>query len=76
MPVVGLPAFVENEDRDTERFARMTPEERLALFFELCDLMDSIVEGRPDPAALRAPTPRSAASEALWQRLMKHGDVE
>ncbi len=72
---MGLPAFVESEERDTERFAEMTPEQRLALFIEVCDLVDSIVEGRPDPAALRAPTPRSAASEALWQRLMKRGDA-
>jgi hypothetical protein len=68
---MGLPAFVDTEERDSDRFARMTPEQRLVLFFELCDLTDSIVAGRPDPAALRAPAPRSAESEALWQRLMK-----
>jgi hypothetical protein len=59
-----------SEEDDTERFARMTPEARLALFLELCALTDSIVRNRPDAEALRAPTPRSAGSEALWQRLM------
>ncbi len=58
------------EERETERFARMAPEERLALFLELCELTDQIVRNRPDADAIRAPTPRSAASEALWQRLM------
>ena len=57
-------------DDDTERFARMTPAERLALFLELCALTDSIVRNRPDAEALRAPSPRSPESEALWQRLM------
>jgi hypothetical protein len=41
---VGLPAFAENEDRDTERFARMTPEERLALFFELASARTDLHE--------------------------------
>ncbi len=52
------------EDRDTERLAKMTPAERLALFLELCDLTDSITAGRPDAARLRAPTPRSTETEA------------
>jgi hypothetical protein len=62
-------AFVELDD-DTERFARMTPAERLTLFLELCDLTDSIVEARPDAEALRSGTPRSTDAEALWKRLM------
>ncbi len=48
----------------------MKPEERLSLFLELCDLTDSIIAGRPDAEALRAPTPRSAEAESLWSRLM------
>lgn len=63
-------AFASDEDDETERFARMTPEERLALFLELCALTDSIVRHRPDAEALRAPTPRSPESEALWLRLI------
>lgn len=58
------------EDDDVARFARMTPEERLSLFLELCALTDSIVRHRPDAEALRAPTPRSPESEALWLRLI------
>jgi hypothetical protein len=59
------------EEDDTERFRRMTPAERLALFLELCALTDSIVRSRPDADAIRAETPRSAESEALWARLME-----
>jgi hypothetical protein len=55
---------------DRERFAAMTPEERLEIFIQLCDLTDSIVNGRPDAERLRAPVPRSPESEALWKRLM------
>lgn len=61
------------DDEETARFARMTPEERLELFLPLCDLTDAIVRGRPDAPALRAATPRSPESEALWARLMEHG---
>ncbi len=55
---------------DTERFARMSPEERLALFLQLCDLTDSIQKDRPNRDALRAPQPMSHESRALWRRLM------
>ncbi|MDQ3033499.1 MAG: hypothetical protein M3Y87_13855 [Myxococcota bacterium] len=64
-----LQRFTE-DGRDTERFAVMTPEERLALFLQLCELTDAITRGRPDADALRAPTPRSPESEALWLRLI------
>jgi hypothetical protein len=56
---------------DTARLAAMSPEERIALCLELCDLADSIVGGRPDAEALRRPHPRSAESLALWRRLMQ-----
>jgi len=65
-----LAAVTAEEERDTERFARMSPAERLALFLELCELTDSIVRNRPDAEALRAPTPLSPESEALWRRLV------
>jgi hypothetical protein len=61
----------EGSREDRARFAGMSPEERLELFLELCALADEIVRGRPDADALRAPTPRSAESEALWERLMR-----
>ena len=48
----------------------MTPEQRLALCLELCDLTDSITSGRPDADRLRASTPRSPEAETAWQRLM------
>lgn len=53
----------------------MTPEARLQLFVELCDLTDSIVDERPNSSALRAPAGRTPESEALWRRLMqaRHG---
>lgn len=63
----------EGAGDDRARFARMSPEERLALFLELCELADEIVRGRPDADAIRAPTPRSPESEALWARLMRRG---
>jgi hypothetical protein len=67
-----LPAYVDpNAEADTLRFASMTPEERLALFLELCDLTDSVQRGRPDSAALRQEQPRSAEALALWARLMQ-----
>lgn len=64
-------ALASDEADDTDRFAAMTPEQRLAIFLELCTLTDSIVRGRPDADALLAPTPRSPESEALWARLME-----
>lgn len=65
----ALSGGVERED--DERFARLSPAERLEIFLQLCELTDSIVRNRPDADRLRAPTPRSAESEALWQRLIE-----
>jgi hypothetical protein len=64
-------AEIDSELADTARFARMSPEERLALFVQLCDLTDSVQAGRPDPASLRAPTPISIEAAALWTKLMR-----
>jgi hypothetical protein len=58
------------EHGQDDRFARMTPEERLEVFVQLCELTDSIIRHRPDAERLRSPTPRSPESEALWQRLI------
>ena len=65
--------FTQPPDDDTSRFAEMTSEERIAQCLELCDLADSVVEGRPDSDALRSGHPRSAESLALWRRLMRAG---
>lgn len=54
-----------------DRFAAMSPEARLSLFLELCDLTDSIQQGLPRRAALRAEHPRSDEAIALWARLMR-----
>ncbi len=63
----------EDEARDRDRFRAMTPEERLRVFVELCELTDSISLARPDAERLRAGTPLSPESEALWTRLMERG---
>jgi hypothetical protein len=63
--------FAEVEVDDLARFTRMTPEQRLALFAQLCDLTDSVQAGRPDRAALRAPAPISEEAAALWTKLMR-----
>lgn len=64
----ALAAEIGREGED--RFRRMSPEERLAIFIELCELTESIVRGRPDADRLRSPAPRSPESRALWKRLM------
>lgn len=67
-----MPPFAKAPaDEDIARYASMSREERIALCLELCDLADSIVEGRPDREALRRGHPRSEASLALWRRLMR-----
>lgn len=76
MQPLRAPFAAEKRDEDELRKLRaMSIEDKLALFLELCDLSDSIVNARPDWEKLRAPTRRSAESEALWKRLMKtrHG---
>ena len=55
---------------DTARFARMSTEERLALFLQLCDLTDAIQAGRPGGSISREGHPRSDEALALWARLM------
>ena len=67
-----LPPFAEAPGADdSERFAAMSPQERIALCLELCDLTESIVSGRPDGDAIRQAHPRSVKSLALWRRLMQ-----
>ena len=66
----------DGEHDDVERYRSMTPAERLELFVQLCELTDSIVRGRPDADRLRAPTPRSPESEALWDRLRRRENRE
>lgn len=75
MPLAKLPGWAlaeaqgAAEDDDLERFAKMSVTERIALFFQLCDVTDSIVNARPDRDQLRAGEPLSAETEAALDRL-------
>ena len=62
---------LDNEVEDTARFAAMTPNARLKLFLELCDLTDALQAGRPNQLALRAAVPISEEARVLWTRLMR-----
>jgi hypothetical protein len=56
---------------DAERYAAMTPEERLAVFVEVCELARTILEGRPDRArVLSEVEPLPPTAEAAWRRLV------
>lgn len=56
---------------ERDRYAAMTPEERLAVFEQVCDLARAILDERPDRAAVLADRePMPAAAEAAWQRLV------
>jgi hypothetical protein len=57
---------------ETERYAAMTPEERLRCFVDVCELARSIIEERPDRrAVLAAAEPMPPAAAAAWQRLLR-----
>ena len=56
---------------DAERYAVMTPEERLAVFVEVCELARTILESRPDRGRVLAESvPMPPAAEATWRRLV------
>lgn len=49
----------------------MTPEERLEVFAEVCELARTILEERPDRArVLQESEPMPAAAEVAWRRLI------
>jgi len=49
----------------------MTPEERLEVFVEVCELARTILEERSDRArVLQESEPMPAAAEAAWRRLV------
>jgi hypothetical protein len=57
---------------DRDRYAAMTPEERLEVFVEVCELARTILEDRPDRARLLAENePMPPAAEAVWLRLVR-----
>jgi hypothetical protein len=65
-------ARAADPDDDTDRYAAMTPADRLQLFEQACELARSILAQRPDAEAVLARrVPLSPESEALWLRLVK-----
>lgn len=56
---------------DADRYARMTPDERLSIFVDICELAESILDGRPDRERILAENePMPPAAEAAWRRLI------
>jgi hypothetical protein len=57
---------------DRDRYAAMTPEERLDVFVDVCELARTILEARPDRARILSEVePMPAAAEATWLRLVR-----
>lgn len=57
---------------ETERYAGMSPAERLRCFVDVCELARAIIEERPDRrAVLSAEEPMPPAAAAAWQRLLR-----
>jgi hypothetical protein len=70
----SAPPWLEHRDAldERERYAGMTPEERLACFVEVCELARTILDARPDRAAVLADRePMAPAAEATWRRLVR-----
>ena len=54
---------------ETERYAAMTPDERLACFVDVCELPRTIIEERPDRrTVLTAQDPIPPVAAAAWAR--------
>jgi hypothetical protein len=75
MPLVAkAPPWLDHVDAfsDVDRYAAMTPEERLACFVEVCELARTILEERPDGRAVLAATePMPPHAEQTWLRLVR-----
>lgn len=57
---------------DRDRYAVMTPEERLRVFVEVCELARTILDDRPDRARILAENePMPPMAEASWLRLVR-----
>lgn len=57
---------------ETERYAAMTPEERLRCFVDVCELARTIIAERPDRrAVLTAEEPMPPVAAAAWRRLLR-----
>ncbi|MEI8259415.1 MAG: hypothetical protein WCJ30_27420 [Deltaproteobacteria bacterium] len=58
-------------DQDVQRFARMTPDERLEYFVQACELAESILRGRADAAEVLARRePMSPRADEQWRALV------
>ncbi|RMF25067.1 MAG: hypothetical protein D6760_01875 [Deltaproteobacteria bacterium] len=71
--MASAPPWMTQRDAvdDRDRYAAMTPEQRLAVFVEVCELARTIIESRPDRTAILAENePMPAAAAATWQRLV------
>ena len=67
------PPWVDHADALDERarYAAMSPEERLEVFAEVCEVARTILEHRPDRARiLQDSEPLPPAAEATWRRLV------
>jgi hypothetical protein len=73
VPTSAPPWLAHRHDLDeAERYAAMTAEERLAAFVDVCELARTILEARPDRAAVLARAePMPAMAEEAWLRLVR-----
>jgi hypothetical protein len=70
----SAPPWIAHRDAvdDRDRYAAMTPEERLDVFVEVCELARTILEHRPDRARILSENePMPPAAEAAWLRLVR-----
>lgn len=57
---------------ETTRYAAMTPDERLACFIDVCELVRTIIEERPDRRrVLTSVDPMPPIAVAAWERLIR-----
>jgi hypothetical protein len=57
---------------DRDRYAAMTPEQRLLAFAEVCELARTILEDRHDRQRILGENePMPPAAEATWRRLVR-----
>ncbi len=74
-----IPPWVECADivDDRDRYAAMTPAERLEIFAEVCALADAILADRPDRAEVLARIdPMPSEAEETWMRLVEQSGRE
>lgn len=66
-----------NDDPQRARYAAMTPDQRLALFVEACELADALLAPRADRReVLRARQPMPPQAETRWLELVREARRE